>query len=206
MNSEILKAHHDRETKAIALDALSNVLYHFDVDIYVEGVAPKATHHIRLWQEGDDKGEVEASTLSEALALAVELSQRLLFPEHKPPREPEKQPLNIVYAQLTAMEIGRLNKALKRVYRFDLGTMSLSLYLHRLTFHRKSQQTRYYSRKRYCLEYKKLAQPLTDYTLWHLDDDGLELGTEVPKIVFDALPDIPEITYEQWYLRQKGTR
>ena len=69
-----------QEVKTQALDTLRDVLYHFDVDMHSEGQGPRGTYHVRLWQEGDDKGEVEASTLSEALALAVELAEHLVYP------------------------------------------------------------------------------------------------------------------------------
>ena len=77
MTTEILKAHKTMETKSAAFDALRDALYHFDVDMYLEGHGTRAAYHVRLWQEGDDKGEVEAPTLSEALVLAAEEAKQL---------------------------------------------------------------------------------------------------------------------------------
>lgn len=189
------------EMKAKAHDTLLDVLYHFDVDMYADCLgSSKAVYYVRLWQESDEKGEVEAPTLVEAMTLALELAKRLVFPsdDEPPSLKPPRPELRISHEGLSLAERESLDRALNSIFEFDVGVMPLREYLARFDFHRKSRFVRQYSRKRYRLEYKRLKHPVIEYTLWHLVD-GKELGVKVPKIVWNAVPDVPEITYEQWF-------
>jgi hypothetical protein len=99
---------------------------------------------------------------------------------------------------LSPMEQGRLDKALNRVYRFSCSTMSLGAFLDSKDLTRRSAYVRHYARKKRDCEYKKLANPKTEYTVWYLEN-GRELGMDVPKIVYDALVDLPATEREQAY-------
>jgi hypothetical protein len=57
------------------------------------------------------------------------------------------------------------------------------------TIIRKQHTTRHYSNHRICLEYKKLAKPSHDYSLWCIED-GKQIGWPVSKKVFDNY-DVP---------------
>ena len=109
----------------------------------------------------------------------------------------QEDPCRIDHEGLTPIQSGRLKKALAKVFRFELGTMSLGAYLAQLPLTRKSAYTRHYAQKRRNLEYKKLDRPKIEYTAWY-DRDGRELGTSIPKVVYDAL-NLPDSESGQYH-------
>jgi len=81
----------------------------------------------------------------------------------------------------------RRQKALDVIYNFgNAGIMSLRRRIEGATITRKSAIIQKYSHKRVNLEYKKLKNPKTHYTLWYDDPKHGELGFDVPKLVYDA--------------------
>ena len=175
--------------KTQPIDALSCILQHFDIDIHTEGHGLRTFYYVRLWEEGNDQGEVHAPSLEQAFELATEQAKKILLGSLDKP-EPEKPTgVHISYFGLSPMQVGRLDKALTRVFRFKLGTMSLGDYLQQVKgWDWKTTTTRTHANKRTNLEYKQLKNPKTTYTIWHKDG----WGTDIPKIVYDALAEIPE--------------
>ena len=103
----------------------------------------------------------------------------------------------ISYDGLTPMQRGRLDKALGRVFRFSSGIMSLGEYLEEQTLIGKSAYTRHYALKKgRNLCYDKLAKPKTHHTALYMKD-GREWGIEIPKIVYDALVNLPARVSEE---------
>lgn len=88
------------------------------------------------------------------------------------------------------MNQGKLNKALDRKYNFSNGgIMPLRDYLDNQTFVRRTHTVRNISSKRVCLEYIKIKET-HNYTLWAAGDKGID----VPKMVYDTYPNLPEVT------------
>ena len=162
------------------VDALEQALQEFDVTISKGG---PTTYMVWLAVEGGPKDayiRAGGETLSHALHNALTYK----------PDEPEPEDstgVRICHIGLSAMQWGRLNKALNRVYRYTEGTMSLRQYLLQGSWVEKNKRTRTHSRKRIHLEYKRLKAPKIEYTIWHKDDFGMD----IPKIVYDAI-DLPE--------------
>ncbi len=93
---------------------------------------------------------------------------------------------------LSPRDAGRLNVALMKKYRFDFDSRMIDCTLqHYLTVVNRpvskhiSVQT--YSRRKICLEYKKLAKPKTYYNA----EFSTETSISIPKIVYDVL-NVPE--------------
>ena len=90
---------------------------------------------------------------------------------------------------LTPLQRGRLQKMLEKRYNFSGEILSLGDYLRanvdRITH--KTKYTRTHSTRRVCLEYKKLAHPVTEYTVWM----GKH-GIDIPKMVWDSLVGVEE--------------
>jgi len=84
------------------------------------------------------------------------------------------------------MNKGKLNKSLDRKYRFSTGVMPLRDYLESKIWVSKTTYITNTSKKRINLEYKQTIDKRT-YTLW----DESDIGTEVPKMVYDTY-NIPE--------------
>ena len=98
------------------------------------------------------------------------------------------------------MQAGRLRKALARQYRFSDGKVrSLGAHIidHSLT--RRSHYIRHYALKKRGGCNARLAAPKHEYTVWWLDKKWGELGTDVPKIVFDALETLPASEGEEYH-------
>ena len=67
--------------------------------------------------------------------------------------------------------------------------MTLRDRLEQIKVTRYSEYTPEYATKKRDGYYKKLNNPKTVYTVWHLGDDGTESGYDVPKIVWEYLQE-----------------
>jgi len=85
---------------------------------------------------------------------------------------------------LTKLQCGRLYKILEKVYNFNGEYLSLGDYLRANTdrITHKTKTTRTKTTHRVNFEYKTLAHPITEYTVWM----GKH-GIDIPKMVWDAL-------------------
>lgn len=90
---------------------------------------------------------------------------------------------------LSPMQMGRLNKALNRRYSFDRGVMTLRRWLETSDLTHKTHTIRRFALHKTQGSYNKLKTPKHEYTVWQGDS-----GLLVPKIVYDALTDLPERT------------
>lgn len=84
------------------------------------------------------------------------------------------------------MQAARLEKALKKDYRFNTGVMSLQEYLNKNEFVEKSITIRNHSKRKIQGCYKKVNDQYS-YTLWRQDDTGID----IPKLVYDTF-ELPE--------------
>lgn len=87
--------------------------------------------------------------------------------------------------QVDELNEARRIKALNKVFNFDGQVMTLGQYINSKKIVRKSEYTRTHEMHRRNLEYKELATPKKEYTLWYTDN-GRELGIDVPKLVYEA--------------------
>ncbi len=90
----------------------------------------------------------------------------------------------------------RVLEELKKVYRFSEGTMTMGAFLATKKLTRKTTYIRRYGRKRVHLCYPKLANPVTERTVWWETPDGQEAGMDVGKALYDYL-SLPETVNDQ---------
>lgn len=80
----------------------------------------------------------------------------------------------------------RLEKAYNKQFILDGKVTTLRAMIASVTPTRLTATVRTHEATRRGWEYKKLAAPVTDYTVWWMEDDE-ELGWDIPKIVYDDL-------------------
>lgn len=101
--------------------------------------------------------------------------------------------------KLSARDAGRLNKALAKKFRFDCGVMTLGQYLERFRWDYRFHYIRKLSRKKRQGSYTRLKTPAHEYSLWRTDDQGQQVGIDVPKLVYDhAYGHLPKKEKEQF--------
>ncbi len=99
---------------------------------------------------------------------------------------------------LTAMQNGKLEKALSKQYNFsEGGVMTLEEYIQKRKWVYKKYEVQIYSRKEICMDHPLLEKPKYDYMIW--DTQGI--GLTVPKMVYDAL-DLEDRTDKDFAQRQ----
>lgn len=96
----------------------------------------------------------------------------------------------ISYGPMSAMQLGRIGKALDRRYRYDSGIMTLGQFLDAHTVTAKHTDTQEYSDHKANGEYSKLAAPKVHYTIT-IEDGSMY---DVPKIVFDCITPESSVT------------
>ena len=87
---------------------------------------------------------------------------------------------------ITDLNEARRQKALRRLYRFDGQVMTLGEFIASKKITHATAHTRTHENHRRELEYKELAKPITEYTLWYKNGER-ELGIDVPKLVYDFI-------------------
>jgi len=106
-------------------------------------------------------------------------------PEPDPTPAPFSWPDNPIQA-------GRLRKVLAHTYSFSGEVAALGEYLaaHELTS--RWHYVRHYARHKRDGCNAKLQTPKHEYTIHYRNGNGCDWGIDVPKIVYDALPHLPD--------------
>lgn len=97
-------------------------------------------------------------------------------------------------APLDKANAARLAGALGRRYRFGgRGIMTLGEFLVSTDLLHRHCYVRHYARHKRDGCYAELSTPAHEYSVWYLDENGRELGMDIPKMVYDSyagvLPD-----------------
>lgn len=144
--------------------------------------------YLALFQSGQAPSPtVDTELLERAVTLAEEA-----LDEARETETPEPAPRTTFTMPMDPKLVGRTLKALARQCRWPDGrTMILGERLAETALVRKSEYVRRYARKKRNGCYAELSTPKHEYTVWYLDENGRESGYDVPKIVYDALPDLP---------------
>jgi len=87
------------------------------------------------------------------------------------------------------LQRGRLEKCLERLYYFGGQVLSLRDYLLKRKADITHKATTVRTHTNHRGDYRELAKPKVDYVVWF----GERYGLEVPKLVWDALADVPTL-------------
>ena len=142
--------------------------------------------HLALYQTGQAGPTVNIELLEHATVLAREaLSERVT--QNEP--EPDPAPPGLTWPT-SPMQAGRLRKSLARQYRRNDRVATLGQFLSEIQPAYRREHIRKYARHKRNGCNAELSTPKHEYSIWYFDA-GREIGLDVPKIVFDALTDIP---------------
>ena len=149
-----------------------------------------ALAHLVLYQTGQAGPTVNNELLERTIVLAQEALDETSIDEP----EPEPQATSWITFPSDRMLAARIRKALDRQYDFSgRGVCTLGQRLQELELIRRSWYVQRYARHKRNGCHAELKHPRTEYTVWYMADTGYELGVDVPKIVYDALFDLPKI-------------
>ena len=166
-----------------------------ELKIAIDAYAPEWTGdatslaHTVLYRAGLTGPTVNTDLLNRTVLLAQHAMIQAAL--DKPAETPAPTVPNITFPD-DPMRAGRLRKALDRQYNYsERGICTLGQRLTELDLTRRSWYVQLYARHKRNGCYATLKKPRTDYTVWYTNADGNESGYDVPKIVFDALTDLP---------------
>ena len=154
----------------------------------------RAGAHNLGWQALEETGRTDPYPARELLDRVTVLAREAIDETQADLRARAARPATLTFTiPMDPKIMGRLCKALDRRFMCsDNKVRTLRQRLEQRTPLHKKEYIRHYARHKRDGCNAKLAAPKHEYTVWYLDDDGRDFGIGVPKLVFDALEDVPE--------------